>query len=260
MANYMTTTVSTTGTSETTVERYYGSSQTYRDDGDGVLAALLLRTKDGSTAYSLEEARKLAAAVTAIVESVGALRPRKLTFHEQLNAAEVGSTITVKSSGSTYTKIEGGRWKNGSFYPVGVQNFGAPAEHYTLTPPAPTPSFREQLQAAKAGSTVKVSDGGNTYTKGDDGLWRLAGVAYGYKSTDFWGNASDYTLTPPLTWTEKKVNAPVGSKILNKINGIEFIKLATGKWVSMSSGEMYDSVDSFMGRPSIYTLTLADAK
>ena len=182
------------------------------------------------------------------------------TWLEKLEAAPAGSSLRGKTVRIAFFKSEDGTWSaDASRITYNSRDF--PEARYTLAlAEKPKLSFHEQLQSAEAGSTVKVNRFGNVYTKGGDELWRTPGYGGGFSYSAFSNNADRYTLTPPPTWEEQKVNAPAGSEILNRINGRRFVKLGTGDWVSLTSGTLFDSVDGFTGKPNTYVLTLADAK
>lgn len=166
--NYLDTTV-TQSRRVTHIERYSLEDTPYKREKLAADAVMLrIRGTNGSTqyissAYSLDEAVALRDGLTKIIDSIVTLRPKPPAFSDELDAAEVGSTVKMGSFTDAYIKVEGGHWMNtGTRNKVSSTDFHGDASTYTLTPPAPL-TLPQRMLAAPFGSTVRIST--TTYLK-----------------------------------------------------------------------------------------------
>lgn len=123
-----------------------------------------------------------------------------------------------------------------------------------------SPAFSDLLDAAEVGSTVKVGRYPDVYVKIEGGRWMNTSTRNTFSSTDFQGNASDYTLTPPapLTLPQRMLAAPFGSTV--QIGSSKYLKVGPTQdnWVNLTYGGTDYKAEHFTTVGDIATLTLAE--
>lgn len=123
------------------------------------------------------------------------------------------------------------------------------------------PAFSDLLDAAEVGSTVKLGRFPDVYIKVEGGRWMSTVTRNTFSSTDFHGDASTYTLTPPapLTLPERMLAAPLGSTV--RISTTTYLKVGPtrDKWVNLDSHASGGyKAQHFRTVGDVATLTLAE--